>query len=79
MTLVTPFYKCLKFTTYLTVISIFRLKLQNIIQKLSEHCDIKNPEELETVSVSIFIIVIYAFKSWLNVVLAYSCARMCSG
>ncbi|KAJ7373939.1 hypothetical protein OS493_009266 [Desmophyllum pertusum] len=25
------------------------LKLQNIIQKLSEHCDIKNPEELEPV------------------------------
>lgn len=24
------------------------LKLQNIIQKLSEHCDIKNPEQLET-------------------------------
>lgn len=31
----------------------FRLKLQNIIQKLSEHCDIKNPEELETIIVSI--------------------------
>ncbi|KAL9980824.1 hypothetical protein ACROYT_G009462 [Oculina patagonica] len=27
------------------------LKLQNIIQKLSEHCDIKNPEELDSVAV----------------------------
>ena len=31
----------------------FRLKLQNIIKKLSEHCDVKLPEELETVTVSI--------------------------
>ena len=30
----------------------FRLKLQNIIQKLSEHCDIKNPAELDTAIVS---------------------------
>ena len=30
----------------------FRLKLQNIIQKLSEHCDIKNPAELDTTIVS---------------------------
>ena len=30
----------------------FRLKLKSIIQKLSEHCDIKNPEDLETEIVS---------------------------
>ena len=30
----------------------FRLKLKSIIQKLSEHCDIKNPQDLETEIVS---------------------------
>ena len=38
----------------------FRLKLQNIIQKLSEHCDIKNPEELEIMMVSILIYIVEA-------------------
>jgi len=41
----------------------FRLKLQNIIQKLSEHCDIKNPEELETIIVSILVYILEAFDS----------------
>ena len=41
----------------------FRLKLQNIIQKLSEHCDIKNPEELEIIIVSILVYIVEAFDS----------------
>ena len=39
----------------------FRLKLQNIIQKLSEHCDIKNPEDLEIIIVSILVYIVEAF------------------
>ena len=34
---------------YIFFLLNFRLKLKSIIQKLSEHCDIKNPEDLETV------------------------------
>ena len=41
----------------------FRLKLQNIIQKLSEHCDIKNPEELEIIIVSILVYIVEVFDS----------------
>ena len=37
---------------YIFFLLNFRLKLKSIIQKLSEHCDIKNPEDLETVIVS---------------------------
>ena len=44
----------------------FRLKLQNIIQKLSEHCDIKNPEELEIIIVSILVYIVEAFDSLLT-------------
>ena len=47
--------ECLRCSYSFMLTCNFRLKLQNIIQKLSEHCDIKNPEELETFIVSIYI------------------------
>ena len=37
---------------YIFFLLNFRLKLKSIIQKLSEHCDIKNPEDLEAEIVS---------------------------